>query len=167
MKRILMTLAISSSMVMSAAQFAHATTVADPLASLVLSGASTTKKGQTTFESDLLTVGEFTSALTSLYSSLGYTNLVSDLAAYAKGEGANFDSALINHAENDWSATLTFNGSAKTIAVDGATLVGGNLISTPPQTIGAPGPVAGAGVPVILGLVGFAAFRRRKVTAAV
>jgi len=141
--------------------------------------------GKSSFYSDQNTATDFVSALKSVWNAtyVGYTTSFDALVAavdtygqanintkhggtYTKISDSSSSLELFSSSkDSSWNISLLFNTSAKSLAYDGGTVNSTTLtIDKVSGTLAAPGPIAGAGLPALMALVGGAFVLRRRKT---
>lgn len=116
---------------------------------------------------DFGTASSFWTLVTTSIASSQFT--VSDLSTYF-GSLASVNISNFG-ASNPWSMTLNINALAGTLSYGSSTFAevrapSDNPFSNGSGSFAVPGPVAGAGLPAVLGLMGFGLWRRRVASAA-
>ncbi|TBW32117.1 hypothetical protein EYW49_22640 [Siculibacillus lacustris] len=105
------------------------------------------------FISNLTSYSSFLSGLQSaLSSSLGYAGV----NAYFNNTPSLVDGSTPTHSV--WFATLTFTGTS---VISNGSIV--NLSTGAVSSVPAPGPIAGAGLPILVAMLGFGLYHRRRV----
>ncbi len=180
MKRHLFGLAISAAIAFGGVSGASATTSSNPLSTLQL----LFDTNDFYVENTSTDLSSFLTLLGNTYNTPGgYATIVSAFEnatnitpAYVSQFLATGTQNTVTASDgdvnpNDWVVTLTFTnvGSSGTIAYSGGlqgapASVSGTFSGS--GAIAAPGPIAGAGLPVVLGLIGFGLYRRRNAVAA-
>lgn len=121
--------------------------------------------GNFTFTSNVVAADTFWNTMKDLYAANGYTSLYNSFSAFLAPDSAEGVNALIGGSVRNgtfWSGTLTFLSSQSRITFASANLGAGSATIGTSGSIAVPGPIAAAGLPGVLALMGFAAWKRRR-----
>jgi hypothetical protein len=153
-KRLFVSLVVASGLAVGGSQIAAASNPLD------LTGYKTTKSGATAIHTAESDAADFFAALTSLFNSDGYMGTLDYLASYVSLSPTTLESKTLGVQDGiAWAGNINFNSVKETISFTGNTSGGLGKAS---GTLGVPGPVAGAGIPVVLAIAGCVAWSRRK-----
>lgn len=121
--------------------------------------------GDFTFASTVSSADGFWNTLKSLYAANGYASLYNSFTALMAPETAEGTNALVGgnvRSGTFWSGSIDFLSSESRITFASTSLSAGKSTVGASGSIAVPGPIAAAGLPGVLALMGFAAWKRRR-----